>query len=125
MNIRALSLPLAAAIGLALASFGCKQSGPPEPLPAEQAPTELTQAFTKARPELKDLASRASAALQGNRYPEASAILVELSHTPDLGATEREMVTRSMLTVNRLLQEAQAKGDPQAAEHLRRLQQSK
>jgi hypothetical protein len=110
---------------LFLSATGCSQSKPPEPLPADGAPTEFAKAFAKAKPEAKALASDAVAAMQAKRYPEASALFLQLSQTPDLSAPEREFVTRAMLGVNRQLQEAQAQGDAQATEHLRRLQQSK
>jgi len=108
-----------------LASSGCSKSGPPQPLPPEQAPTELTQAFTKAKPELKVMAGQAVAAIEAKRYPEASVLLLELSSNPALDAKARDVVTRTTLSVNQLLRDAQTNGDPQAAEHLRRLQQSK
>lgn len=104
---------------------GCSRSTPPEALPPERAPSELTEAFTKAKPPLKELASQASTALQAGRYAEASVLLLELAQSPELSARERDVVTRSTLTVNQQLREAQTQGEAQAAEHLRRLQQSK
>lgn len=112
-------------LGVLLVLSGCGKGAPPEPLSPDRAVTELTLAFAKATPELKELAGQAATALQAKRFPEASAFLVQLSRAPRLGPKERETVNRAMIGVNRLLQEAQAKGDPQSTEYLRRLQQSR
>jgi len=112
-------------LGVLLVFSGCGKGSPPEPLSPDHAVTELTRSFAKSTPELKELAAQAVAALQAKRYPEASALLMQISRAPKLGTQERETVNRTTIGVNRLLQEAQAKGDPQSAEYLRRLQQSR
>ena len=109
---------------LALAGCG-RGSSAPEALPPERAPNELTAAFAKAKPELKDIAKKAAEALEAKRYPEASMLLTELSRETTLSGKERDAVTRAMLGVNRQLQEQQTQGDAQSAEYLRQLQRSK
>lgn len=109
---------------LALAGCG-RSSNVPEPLPPERAPNELTSAFEKAKPELKEVARKAGEALEAKRYPEASMLLTELSRETTLSAKERDAVTRAMLGVNRQIQEQQTQGDAQSAEYLRQLQRTK
>lgn len=104
---------------------GCGQAGAPQPLAPEQAPAELATAFAKAKPELKEVASKAGEALHAKRYPEASMLLMELTREPGLDAQARAAVTRAMLGVNQAMQEAQSQGDAQSAEYLRQLQKSK
>jgi outer membrane murein-binding lipoprotein Lpp len=104
---------------------GCGRNAAPEPLPPDRAVIELNKSFANSKPEAKALAEQAATTLQAGRYPEASTLLMKLSSTPGLGAKEREVVTSAMLGVNRLILEAQARGDAQSAEHLRRLQESK
>jgi hypothetical protein len=74
---------------------------------------------------MKEIAGRVVAALQAKNYAEASALLMQLSTAQELGAKEREVATRARIGVSRLLQEAQAKGDQQSAEYLRRARQSR
>lgn len=119
-------VPISLVVTLALLVFlGCRKSGPPEALSPDRAATELTSSFAKSKPELKEIATRAVAALQAGRYPEASALLMQLSQSTELAAPQRELATRAMIGVNQLLQAAQAKGDPQSAEYLRRVEESK
>jgi hypothetical protein len=117
-------LPVATIAAL-LACSGCGKSRPPEPLSTARAPAELTQAFAKAKPEVKEVMRQAIAALEAQHLTEASAWLLQLSSLPDLDAPQREVVARATIGLNQALQAAQASGDAQAAEHLRRLQQSR
>lgn len=125
--MKKLTLPvlLGVTISVLLAFSGCGKGGPPEPLSPDRAATELTLAFAKSKPDMKEMAVQAVADLQAKRYPQASALLMRLSQTPELGEKEREIATRAMIGVNRLIKEAQAKGDPESTEYLRRLQQSR
>jgi len=116
---------IAVTVSVLLAFSGCGKGGPAEPLSPDRAATELTSAFANSKPELKEMAVQAVADLLAKRYPQASAILVRLSQTPELGEKEREIATSAMLGVNRLIKEAQDKGDPESTEYLRRLQQSR
>jgi hypothetical protein len=110
-----LILPLALMLGL-----GCKkQASPPTPLPIEQLPSALQNAFNKAKPEAKDLANQVLAALQTPDYGKAFNGLQNLLGKPGLTKEQVNVTTRGSLTVNTLLQSAQASGDAKAAQTLK------
>jgi hypothetical protein len=95
---------------------GCnKTAGPPPPLAADQIPAELQKAYAKAKPEFKDLVQKISSAMQAKDYPAANAGIQVLFNAPEGTKQQRLATTRSLLTINQLLQEAQAKGDQNAA----------
>ena len=102
-------------------AVGCNRSssGPPESLPIEQVPTALLKAFTKAKPEAKDLVNEIVGALQAQDYSKAYLALQTLAARPGLDKEQISVTTRGSLTVNGLLQTAQSKGDAQAAETLK------
>ena len=125
MKISALQLSLIVTLGVLLTFSGCSNGGPPEPLSPDRAITELTRAFAKSKPEMKEAAGRVVAALQVKNYTNASALLMQLSSAQGLGAKERDVASRAKIGVNQLLQEAQAKGDQQSAEYLRQVRQAK
>jgi len=96
-----------------LAAMGCNKSSS-SPLPVEQLPSALEKAFSKAKPELKGLAEEIGSSLQTQDYPKAFLALQGLSATPGLTRKQQSIASRGMLTVNSLLQSAQAKGDEKA-----------
>ncbi len=103
----------------------CRQGGPPAPLPLDQLPTALNQAFSKARPELKELAERAGASVQNHEPAKALLVVEGLCATPDLTPSQREVATRAMVALTQELNAAQARGDKEAAELLRARQHSR
>jgi len=114
-----------AKVGLALilvSAFvvACRQeSSAPAPLPVEQVPAALLKAFTKAKPEAKDLVNQIVSALQAQDYSNAYLELQNLAARSGLDKEQQSVTSRSVLTVNGLLQQAaQTKGDTKAAETL-------
>ena len=100
--------------------LGCnKRVSPPTPLPIEQLPTVLQKAFSKAKPDVKDLANEVAAALQAPDYGKAFNGLQNLLCKPGLTKEQLNVTTRGSLTVNTLLQSAQASGDAKAAQTLK------
>jgi hypothetical protein len=99
---------------------GCdRKVAPPVPLPVEQLPSALEKAFIKAKPEAKDLANQIVASLQAQDYSKAYTLLQNLLGKPGLTKEQMDVTIRGSLTVNTLLQSAQAKGDSKAAETLK------
>src|SRR5215470_8218858 len=104
-------LLIGASLTLLLAS-GCRKANvPPPPLAAEQIPAELQKAFASSTPEFKDVAQKISTALAEKDYPTASAGIQVLFNAPGVTKPQRVIAARAMLTINQLLQEAQAAGD--------------
>ena len=102
------------------AGFGCNRtSPPPTPLSAEELPAALEKAFSKAKPDAKDLASQVVAAVQAQDYSKAFRAIQTLAATPGLTKEQTGVASRATLTVNSLLQAAQAKGDQKAAQTLK------
>jgi hypothetical protein len=100
--------------------LGCSRNvAPPEPLPVEQLPAAFQQAFDKAQPQAKELADQVVAAVQAKDYAKALSGVQLLVSLPGLTKEQSQVTSRSLLTVNGLLQSAQAQGDPAAAQTLK------
>ena len=98
----------------------CKQKvTPPVPVPIEQLPAALEKAFTKAKPEVKTLAGEVVAAVKTPDYTKAYFAMQTLSAQAGLTREQSGVVNGGLLTLNTLMQEAQAKGDTKAAEALK------
>ncbi|MBI4663707.1 MAG: hypothetical protein HY735_33315 [Verrucomicrobia bacterium] len=115
-----LSLLATAIFGLALLVMaGCtKEAAPPQPIAVEQAPTSLAETFKDAAPELKTLVTDAIGAFGAKDYPKALFALQTLSARSDLTPEQRDLATRSMLTVNQTLAEQASSGDQKAQQVL-------
>jgi hypothetical protein len=112
------SVALAALLGLAF-GVGCNRSTPPPtPLPVEELPAALEKAFSKAKPEIQDLANQVVAAVQAQDYPRGFQTIQNLASRPGLTKQQVSVTSRATLTVNSLLQAAEAKGDRNAAQTL-------
>jgi hypothetical protein len=99
---------------------GCNRSTPPPtPLPVQEMPAALEKAFSKAKPEIKDLASQVVAAVQAQDYPKAFQAVQNLANQPGLTKNQGLVASRAALTVNDLLQAAETKGDKKAAQTLK------
>ena len=95
---------------------GCRGADkPPTPLAADQVGPEMQKAFATATPEVKDSVTKLGAAIQSKDYPAASIEIQFLFNMPVATKEQRAMTARAMMTVNNLLQEAQAQGDQKAA----------
>lgn len=99
------------------AGTGCdKTNVPPAPLTAEEMPTAFEKAFAKAKPEAKELANQVVAAVQAKDYPKAFQAVQALGGMPSLTKQQISVASSAMITVNTLLQEAQAQGDAKATQ---------
>jgi len=105
-------------VGLLLFGLaGCSRSGsqPPPPLAVEQIPTEMNKAFAKAPADVKDVVNQLNTTLGAKDYVAASQAIQTLFNLPVATKDQRMVTVRSMLTINSLLQTAQAQGDQKAA----------
>src|SRR5437667_847365 len=96
-----------------------RSSAPPAPLPIEQLPAALQKAFLKAKPEAKELVTQVLSALQSQDYSKAYLDLQTLAAKPGLNREQQSVASRAVVTANGLLQEAQTKGDKEAAQTLK------
>lgn len=112
-------------IGLAfllpmLLGLGCdRSSAPPAPLPVEQLPAAFEKAFAKAKPETKELANQIVVAVQAKDYSKAFYGLQNLLSQSVLTKPQSSVVSSALLTVNSLLEAAQAEGNQKAAETIK------
>jgi hypothetical protein len=115
LNKLALALLLVVTLGV-----GCNRSTPPPtPLSVEEIPAALGKAFSKAKPDAKDLANQVVALVQARDYSKAFLTMQSLASRPGLTKEQVSVTSRATLTLNSLLQAAQTKGDPQAAQTLK------
>lgn len=109
-----------------LGALGCNRTpGPPPPLPAEQIPVEMQKAFAKSSTEVKDLIAEIERALSSKDYPAAYQRVQVICNLPEATPEQRQVSTRALLTLNALLQAAQAQGDQGAAAVLKQQQRSR
>lgn len=109
-----------------LLGAGCdRSSAPPVPLAMEEFPAAFDKVFGKANPEAKELANQIVASMQAKDYSKAFQGLQSLLGRPDLTKEQASIMSRGLLTVNTLLQAAQAQGDAKAAQTIKVYQQTK
>ena len=113
------SITVALLLGLTL-GVGCSRtSPPPTPLALEELPAALEKAFSKAQADTKELANQVVAAVQAGDYSKAFLAIQTLAGQPGLTKEQLSVTSRATLTVNGLLEAAQAKGDAKAAQTLK------
>jgi hypothetical protein len=105
------------AVLISCGPLGCTQSGsqPPAPLAVEQIPAEMNKAFAKAPAEIKETVEKLNGSLEAKDYIIAAQTVQTLFNLPVATKDQRMISTRAMLTINGLLQTAQAQGDQKAA----------
>ena len=108
-------LPVLLALIAICAVTGCSPGGSGQAKTEDQARAGISKAFGSASPEAKALADEAAAALQAQEDAKAFLQLSALNARQDLSREQRAAATESMLTVNKRLTEAAAKGDKEAA----------
>ena len=108
-----------ALLSLIICSLGCEpKASMPAPLPVAELPGALEKAFRVAPAEAKDLAGQVVALVRAQDYPKAHPQLMALAATPKLTREQVDVTARGLITLNELLQAAQAQGDQKAAETL-------
>lgn len=113
------SVALAVLLGVAF-GVGCNRSSPPPaPLSVQEMPAALDKAFSKAKPEVKDLANQVVAAVQAQDYAKAFQAVQNLANQPGLTKNQGLVASRAALTVTDLLHAAETKGDKKAAQTLK------
>lgn len=111
--------PLAPLLALLLVSFmpACKRdAGPPAPLAVEKIGLEFKKGFADATPPTRAASAEVVSALEAKNYVAAFGAAQALCARTDMTEAQQILASRGLLTVNKLLQEAQASGDQNAAE---------
>ena len=104
---------------LLVLTVGCGESGPPEPLTDAELPQAMTEAFANASAAAKDLADKAVAAYEGEKYSETAIALEALMRRSDLADEQRTVASQCLLSANEKLRLAQEQGNNQAAKFLK------
>jgi ribosomal protein L22 len=108
-------------LALALLGLGgCNRntSSMPAPLPVEQIPAAMQQAFTKAQPEAQSAANDVVSSVQSQDLTKAFEQLRDLSVRPDLTPEQKAVAARAMVTTVQQLQAAADRGDQKASEFM-------
>ena len=110
-----------------LFALGCgnHEIAPPEPLAVEQLPAAIENAFTKAKPAAKELATQVIASVQAQDYSKAFLDIQTLSASQELTKGQRSVVASAMMTINELLKSAVSKGDEKSAVTIQNYQLTK
>jgi hypothetical protein len=109
-----------------ICAFGCKPKDTmPAPLPADQLPAVMQQAFASAPASAKALAGEVVAAVQAKDYSKALSQVQALTVVPKLKKEQISVASRALITINELLQAAQAQGDQNATQTLQNYQRLK
>lgn len=120
-KITALTLLVVLAVG-----FGCNRtSPPPTPLTLEELPGALEKAFSKAKPQAKELAALVVASVKGRDFAKAFSSIQALVAAPELTKEQVNVAARATITVSGLLQEAVAQGDAKAAAAVKQYRETK
>ena len=106
---------------------GCSRSSPPPaPFTEQELPGAIQQAFSTAKqPEAKDLAGQVVASFQAKDYSKAFWAIQTLTGVQGLSKEQANAAARATLTINSLLQSAQAQGDAKSAQTLKRYMETK
>lgn len=106
---------------------GCNRSvPPPTPLTEQELPGAIEKAFsTVKQPEAKDLATQVVSSFQAKDYSKAFWAIQALSAVQGLSKEQANVAARASLTINSLLQTAQAQGDAKAAQTIQRYRETK
>ncbi len=113
------------AVGVAGAGCGRHQTSPPKALASEQVAPAIETAFKEARPEIRETANNAVAAIRNQDEPRAFIQLQALSFRADLTPEQRTATARSMMSVLARLQIAAANGNKVAEEMLKQYRAGK
>ena len=107
--------------------LGCNRSvPPPTPFTEAELPGAIEKAFSTAKqPEAKELATQLVTALQAKDYSKAHWAIQTLGGVQGLSKEQANVTARATMTINSLLQTAQAQGDAKAAQTIKRYMETK
>ena len=109
-----------------LVAEGCNRSDSPlPPLAMKELPAAFEKAFSKAKPEVKELANQIVKSIQAQDYSKAFEDIQSLSSAAELTKEQICTVARGRLTINELLNSAEDKGDEKAAATLENYRRTK
>jgi len=89
---------------------------PPKELSVEEIPAAIRQVFAGSGAELEEAAKVVAEGLEGQEKTKAYLQLQTLLERPELSAEQRDVVSRSLMTVAALVNQAGQEGDQSAAE---------
>jgi len=122
MKIRALLVPFLAALLCVTLASGCgeeKYTGPVEVAEAELAST-LTDTFAAGPQAAADMARDALAQFDKEKFTEATAIVQALCARQDISAEQRNVASRCLMTMNKVMRRVvEEKGDRKMEQYLR------
>lgn len=124
-NPKILQIFSALVVALLVVSGCDKTSTPPPALTAAEIPAAFEKAFAKAKPEVKEVATQVVTALQAKDYPNAFQGVQSLGALPSLTKQQASVISSALVTVNTLMQEAQAQGDAKSAQAIKNYRATK
>ncbi len=119
-----LTIPLIAAVGLALAGCKKKETAQAQPLPPEQVPATMENAFHQAKPEVRQIADQVASTAAADA-PTAFYHVEELTKRTDLTADERAAALRTEYSLLEQMRQNAENGDKKSQEALKKYRASK
>jgi len=113
-----------ALISLSLFATACRKQTAAKPLPIDEVPKTIQNAFKESTPEVSNVVSEVVTSVhqdQGKTLEE----LQTLSEQPNLTAEQRRATERAMYSVLNKLSQSAAKGDKQAEEAMKKYRATK
>lgn len=119
------ALQLIALLALGILNACHRADAPLAVLPPEQIATEFGKTFSNAKQNVKDASDRVLKALADKDYPAAFQAVQELCSVGDATKAQQTLAARALVTIQGLLQSAQAQGDEKAAAAVKLYQNTK
>lgn len=119
------ALQISALLALTILNACHREDAPLAALPPEQIPAEFGKTFSNAKPGAKDASDRVLKALADKDYPAAFQAVQELCSVGDATKPQQTLAARAMVTIQGLLQSAQAQGDEKATAAIKQYQSTK
>jgi hypothetical protein len=91
----------------------------PVPLPEDQIPTAVSQAFNSSDKETQVQVAQYVSEFESHDYPAAFEDIQQIFHNKSLTRDQRTLLARALMTTSQKVQEAASGGDQRADEALR------
>jgi len=121
LQITATSVAL---LSISMFVAGCRKQTAVKPLPIDEVPETIQNAFKESSPETSNVVSEVVTSVHQDQGKTLEELQV-LSAQPNLTAEQRQATDRAMYSVLNKLSQAAAKGDKQAEEAMKKYRATK
>jgi hypothetical protein len=120
--MRTVATRFATIAALAICLWGAcakRNSDAPIPLPEDQIPTVVSQAFNNSDKETQVQIARYVSDFENRDFPAAFGDIQQVFHNKSITQDQRALLARALMTTSQKVQEAAGAGDQRADEALR------